>query len=107
MVAPVSPMGLRKLPGGDAENAMQRMSNGLSLMGEQAKIKSIFSIELPLIDGMSVQDVYKFQQDHKDSLTLYQGALRKITQNSSYDSAEQLTRELVAQINEGVCSFPS
>lgn len=105
MVAPVSHMGLRKLPGGDAENMMQRMSNGLSLMGEQAKIESIFSIELPFIDGMSVQDAYKFQQDHKDSLTLYQGALRKIVQNSSYDSAEQLTRELVTQINEGVAEL--
>ncbi len=105
MVAPISHMGFRKSPGGDAENTMQRMSNGLSLMGEQAKIKSIFSIELPFIDGMSVQDVHKFQQDNKDSLTLFQGALRKIIQNSSYDSAEQLTHELVAQINEGVAEL--
>jgi len=105
MVAPASHIGLRKSPGGNVEETIQKMSNGLSIMGEQAKIKTVFQIELPYIDGMSIQDIYKFQQDHKDSLTLFQGALRKIIQNSNSDSEEQLTRELVTQINEGVAEL--
>jgi len=105
MVAPVGHTGLRKLPGGKTEEQLQKLSNGVSLMGEKAKIKALFKLELPFVDGMPVRDLRKFCDDYRDSLVLFQSALRKMIHGAPCESEDSLAKDLVQQINDGVAEL--
>ncbi len=101
-VAPVQHLGLSKHPGGKTEEEFQRISESMTLMGERAKIKAIFKIDLPYLEGMGIKDVKKFCDDYKDSLMLFQGALHKLVKQSPQESEYALVKELVAEIKEGI-----
>ncbi len=105
ILAPVKHIGLLKQPGGVTEEQLQKISSSMSLMGERARIRALFNIELPFLDGMSVRDIKKFCDDYKDSLVLFQSALHKLIQKSPQESEDTLAKELVAQIKEGVAEI--
>jgi hypothetical protein len=94
-----------------SEERLQEMSNSASTVRkpanvrESAKIKAIFELELPYIEEMNVKDVYTFCEEHKDSLILFQSAIRKLLQKSIADTPDELTQELVSQIREGVAEL--
>ena len=102
MVAPIGHIGLSKNPGAESEERLQRMSESITLMRESAKIRTVLSLELPCIEGMSLRDMHAFCEDHRDSLMIFQGALRRLLRNTPPDSEDALVRELAAEINEGV-----
>jgi hypothetical protein len=105
IVAPIKHIGLGKQPGGESEEQLQRMSDNMSLMGERARIRALFNIELPFLDGMSIRDIKKFCDDYKDSLVLFQSALHKLIKQSPEHSEDTLAKELVAQIQQGVAEL--
>lgn len=105
MVSPASHIGLRRTPGAVPEEQLQKMSNSASMVRERAKIKALFSLELPYIEGMSIQDIHKFCEDHRDSLILFQNALAKLLQRSIVETPDALSQELVSQIREGVAEL--
>lgn len=102
IVAPAGHVGLRKIPGGVSENQLQRVSNSISMTNEKAKIRALFNLKLPFIEGLSIRDVYKFCSDHGDSLTLFQSALRKFLQSSLQGDEEAISQQLLNEINENV-----
>jgi hypothetical protein len=105
IVSPVSHIGLRRIPGDVSEEQLQKMSNSASMVGERAKIKALFDLELPYIEGMSVQDIHRFCEDHRDPLILFQSALAKLLQRSIGETPDALSQELVSQIREGVAEL--
>jgi hypothetical protein len=105
IVSPVSHIGLRRIPGDVPEEQLQKMSNSASMVRESAKIKALFDLELPYIEGMSVQDIHKFCEDHRDSLILFQNALAKLLQRSIGETTDAISQELVSQIREGVAEL--
>jgi hypothetical protein len=105
MVAPAGHVGLRKIPGGKSENQLQRVSNSISMTNEKAKIRALFNLELPFVEGLPLRDVYKFCRDHGDSLTLFQGALRKFFQTSLQGTEESISQQLLNEINENVAEL--
>jgi hypothetical protein len=106
MVCPAGHIGLTPYPGGAAEENLQRMSNAASVLRERAELETLFRLELPYLEGMSVADVYKFSEDHADSLLLFRSALSKLL-TSSIDSScsETLCSELVRTIDQGVAEL--
>jgi hypothetical protein len=105
VVAPVDHVGLRKQPGGETEEQLQKISNSVSLMGERAGIKALFELELPFVDGMTIRDIKKFCDDYKDSLVLFQNALRDIIRSAPCQSEDKLVKELVQQARQGVAEL--
>lgn len=105
IVSPVSHIGLRRIPGDVPEEQLQKMSNSASIVREHAKIEALFDLELPYIEGMSLQDIHKFCEDHRDSLILFQNALAKLLQRSIGETPDTLSQELVSQIREGVAEL--
>jgi len=106
MVCPAAHIGLTPYPGGVGEENLQRMSNAASILRERAKLQTLFRLELPYLEGMSVADVYKFSEDHADSLLLLRSALSKLL-TSSIDpgSSEALCSELVRAIDQGTAEL--
>jgi len=106
IVCPAGHIGLTPYPGGTGEENLQRMSNAASILRERAKLQTLFELELPYLEGMSVADVYKFTEDHADSLFLFRNALSKLLTSSVDPScSEALWRELVSAIEEGVAEL--
>ena len=105
MIAPSKHIGLSKIPGEESENKLQRISNGISVMHTKAEIQALFSLELPYIDKMPIKDVYNFYSDNKDSLILFNSAIKKLLSNSTIDSKEELTFDLINEIKEKVAEL--
>jgi hypothetical protein len=106
MVCPASHIGLVSHPGGVGEENLQRLSNGVSFLRERAKMEALFRLELPYLEGMSVQDAYSFAEDNADSLLLFQNALSKLLSSSvEVVNSEALCRDLVSSINQGVAEL--
>ena len=105
IVAPAKLIGLTKRPGGKSENQLQRVSNSLSIMNQRASIDTLFSFELPYLEGMSIRDTAKFCNDNKDSLILFRSALHKLIQSAPQNMEDKIIKELVSQIKEGVAEL--
>lgn len=106
MVCPAGHIGLTPYPGGIGEENLQRMSNAASILRERVKVQTLFQLELPYLEGMSITDVYKFTQDHADSLLLFRDSLSKLLTSSVDPSCpESLSKELVSAINQGVAEL--
>jgi hypothetical protein len=106
MVCPASHIGLTSYPGGIGEENLQRLSNAASLLRERAKIQALFQLELPYLEGMSVEEAHVFAEDNADSLVLFQSALSKLL-SSSLETAgyESLSQDLVSAIQQGVAEL--
>jgi hypothetical protein len=105
IVAPAKHIGLVKNPYDKNEKKLQELSNSISITRENAKIKSIFNIELPYLDNMPIQDIYKFTIDYKDSLCLFQNALNDLIREAPENIEDNLAKDLVSQINQGVAEL--
>lgn len=105
MVAPIDNVGLNQMPGQASEIHFQRISNSSSIVRERAKIETLFELELPYLEGMSMQDTYKFYEDEKDKLILLQRALAKILNETNSETPEAIRQELLSQIRESVAEL--
>lgn len=105
IVCPANNIGLHKNIGYLSEEHIQRISNSASIIRESAKIETLFSFELPVIDGMPLRDIYKFCQDHQDKLILFQKALSNLLKKSIEHEKQALVKELISQIKEGVAEL--
>jgi hypothetical protein len=65
----------------------------------------LFELQLPFVQGMQVRDIQKFCDDYRDSLVVFQRALREIVQSAPCESEDALAKELVQRINEGVAEL--
>lgn len=88
MVCPIDNMGLNRTPGHLSEEHLQRIANSSSVVRSVAAIEAIFEFELPRLEGMTIQDTYRFCEDHKDSLVLFQVALAKLLSQTAADTPE-------------------
>jgi hypothetical protein len=68
-------------------------------------IETLFKIELPVLEGMSIKDTFSFCQDNHDSLILFQSALGKLLNNDPSEQSEAVTKDLLSQIREGVAEL--
>lgn len=105
MVSPVSHIGLSNVPVDVSEEQIQKISNSASIIREQAKIKSVFDLELPYLEGMSIQDIHRFCENHRDHLILFQKAIARLLQSSIEGSSDSISQELVSQIREEVAKL--
>lgn len=105
IVCPAINIGLEEKIGYRSEEYIQKLSDSASIIREMAKLKTLFSVELPYIEGMSIPDIYKFCQDNKDSLILFQIALSKLIKSSIIEMDESEINEIILQIKQGVAEL--
>jgi len=106
MVCPAGHIGLTPYPGGPGEENLQRISNAASILRERAKLQTLFRLELPCLEGMSIADVYRFTEDQADSLLLFRNALSTLlTSSIDPNCSEMLCKELVSAIDQGVAEL--
>lgn len=105
MVCPLNNMGLHKTPGHLSEKHLQRISNSSSVVRSVQAIESLFKLELPLLEGMTIQDTFRFCEDHKDSLQLFQVTLAKLLTKTNTEASASSRNELLAQIKEEVAEL--
>jgi len=105
LVCPIENMGLRAKPSKASELHLQRSANSVSVVSTMKSIETLCKIDLPVLEGMSIQDTFSFCQDNRDSLILFQGALRKLLKNDPSDQSEIVTKHLISQIREGVAEL--
>lgn len=101
IVAPADCIGIHQDIGYTSEEHFQQMSNSASILNTKTKLETLFTIELPYLEGMSLSDTYKFCEDNKDSLELFQNGLSELLKTSVTDDKTRI-KELKSKIEQGV-----
>ena len=104
LVCPVDNIGLLTVPSQESEMNFGTVANSMSLLNTASLAKVIFELELPMLEGISVRDTYRFCQDHRDSLTRFQTALGKLLDEDAEMDDTRLSK-VVAEIRDSVAEL--
>ncbi len=105
VVCPHENVGLPREVGSDAEAPFQRYANAASIAETTAAVETIFALDLPRVDGLSLRDLRTFCADHADHLQMFQRALHTLIRPSASDWSDTHLRAVVEEIEAGVAEL--
>lgn len=104
-VAPSELVGIAKSPMAESDKKYLEIGNSQAVIEDMALIKALGELQLPRLNGLPIEDVKKFLEDEKDSLLLFQGALRRLLKDTDADTPESMKKESLQAIEEGIAEL--